>query len=60
MFILLSDAPYENVDRITNEAIDVTSVTSDKNRFSFFYDPPELMSESEVKQDIFPLIRVIE
>lgn len=56
-FILLADPPFESVDIINDEAIDVTSVSSTSNPFAFALVGAETVADPVVVQRIFPLIR---
>jgi hypothetical protein len=57
MFILLADPPFENVDIIEDEAIDVADVTSTNNPFAFALSGTEAIADPVVVTRIFPLIR---
>lgn len=59
IFILLADPPFENVDTIDDEAIDVTSVAPDNNPFAFAISGTETIADPVVVERIFPLIRPI-
>jgi len=57
IFILLADPPFENVDIINDEAIDVSDVTPTSNPFAFALSGTEAIADPVVVERIFPLIR---
>lgn len=59
VMILLATDPYQPVDKQLTAFIDVTSVTSTKNPFSFYYDSGEFFAEASVIQSVYPPIRSI-
>lgn len=59
ILILLASDPYQVVDKQRDRFIDVTSVTSATNPFSFYYDTGEFFAEPNVVQTTYPLIRSV-
>jgi len=57
VFILLARSPYSVFDKITDQLIDVTSVTPNNNTFAFGYNEGEMFADPVVIQSIYPLIR---
>jgi hypothetical protein len=57
ILILLADAPYQTVDKVLDQFIDVTSVSAEENVGGFYYNNGEFFAVSGIAQNIYPLIR---
>lgn len=57
VLILLASAPYDNIDIIKDQYIDVTDVTDTNNQFGFYYNNGEFFASPSVPQDVYPHIR---
>ena len=57
VILLLATPPYEIYDKITNQYIDIKSVSDTENQFSFYYNNGELFALLTLTQNIFPPIR---
>lgn len=58
VLILMASEPYNTIDRIYDQIIDVTKVTAEQNTFSFYYTT-ELFAKDDVIKEIYPPIREI-
>ena len=58
-FILLSSKNRSSYDKVLNQLIDVSSVSTIQNQFSFFVENGELYGETSIIQDVYPYIRKI-
>jgi len=56
ILILLASDPYDIVDKITNQYIDVKSVSSTENPFGFFYNNGEFYATTDIVNNVFPAI----
>lgn len=56
-FILLATSPYTIVDKVNNQVIDPSLVTSTNNPFSLFYNLGEVYADISIAQTIFPPVR---
>jgi len=59
ILVLLAGSPYQPVDKILNQYVDVTDVTSEKNPSGFYYNNGEFFVVPEVPRDVYPLIRSV-
>jgi len=60
VYLLFAQDPFDSVDKLTNQYIDVFDVTTTENKFSFVYDTGEFLSQKTVIQTIYPLIRSVQ
>lgn len=54
VYMLLATSPYEIVDKITTQYIDITDVTDTVNQFAFIYDDGEFVSLDNIINTLFP------
>lgn len=59
VFILLSQSPYDNVDKITDQDIDASTVDASNAELSFFTRDRELYTFVPVITSVFPPIREV-
>jgi len=59
VYILIASDPFDNIDKITTQYIDVFDVDSSNNNFSLVYDTGEFFAEKEIIQDTYPPIRSV-
>lgn len=59
VLLLLSQHPYQVVDKITNQFVDVSKVTSDQNNFGLYYDNGEFYNQPDIIETIYPPIRSV-
>jgi len=60
VMLLFATKPYDQVDTITTQYIDVyDAIVSDSN-FAFIYDDGEFFADEDIIQDIYPPIRSIQ
>lgn len=59
ILLLLSAAPFGSVDKITNEYIDVTSVTTTNNVGALFYNNLEFFAAPTIVRTVYPPIRSV-
>jgi hypothetical protein len=59
IIVLLSRSPFDSVDRITSEYLDITSVTTTLNPFDMFYDSGEFFAFDDILKTTYPPIRSI-
>lgn len=59
VYLLFAQEPFDSVDKLTNQYIDVFDVTTTENQFAFVYDSGEFLSTKTVIQTIYPLIRSV-
>jgi len=60
VYILIASDPFDNIDKITTQYIDVFDVTSSDNNFTFVYDTGEFFADKEIIQDTYPPIRSVQ
>lgn len=56
ILILLASSPYDTVDKILNKYINVSTVTSENNSFSFFFNNGEFYATPDIVKNVFPAI----
>jgi len=59
VFVLLGLDPYANIDKVTNQVIDASSVDADNAELSLFLSGRELFAFTSVIKSTFPPIRQI-
>ncbi len=59
VYLLYASKPFDTVDKLTDQYIDVFDVTTAQNPFAFVYDTGEFFSTKDVIQTIYPLIRSV-
>lgn len=59
ILILLASSPFETVDKISNQFIDVSTITPTKNTFALFYNSGEFYVDPSNIQSVYPPIRKI-
>jgi len=59
VLILLASDPYEAVDKIRNQYIDVTDVSEEQNPFSFYFDSGEFFAQQSIARNVYPLIQPV-
>ena len=59
VYILLASSPFGTVDKITNQAIDITAVTKTENPYTLYYDSGEFFASESILTSLFPSIRVL-
>lgn len=59
VYILFAAAPFDNIDKVTTQYIDVFDVAESTNNFTLVYDTGEFFAEKEIIQDTYPPIRAI-
>ena len=59
VFILFADKPFDNIDKVTTQYIDVFDVAESTNNFTLVYDTGEFFAEKEIVQDTYPPIRAV-
>jgi hypothetical protein len=59
VLILLASSPYQNVDKIRDQYIDVTSITDTTNPFGLSYNNGEFFADPLTFQTVYPLIRSV-
>ncbi len=60
VYILFASDPFDNIDKITTQYIDVFDVNESNNNFTFVYDTGEFFSDKEAIQDTYPPIRAVQ
>ena len=61
VLILFAQSPFDSIDKVTTQYIDVYDViTSDNNNFAFVYDTGEFFADKEIIQEIYPPIRSVQ
>lgn len=56
IIILLASKPFDNVDKLTDQYIDVLKVTPTLNPFGFFYNNGEFFATPDIVTRVFPQI----
>lgn len=59
VLVLLATPPFDSVDRITSQYLDITSVLSQTNPFDLFYDSGEFYVFEDILKTTYPPIRPI-
>ena len=59
IIILLAQSPYANVDKITNQLIDVSTVNASNAELAFFHQDRELFAFTPIITSTFPQLREI-
>jgi len=59
VYILFANEPFDTVDKLTNQYIDVYDVTATENTFSLVYDSGEFYARKDIIQTIYPAIRSV-
>ena len=59
VYILFADKPFDNIDKVTTQYIDVFDVAESTNNFTLVYDTGEFFAEKEIVQDTYPPIRAV-
>jgi len=59
VYILFASKPFEIVDKLTTQYIDVFDVTDSENIFSLIYDSGEFFSQKNIIQETYPPIRSV-
>ena len=59
VYILFADEPFDNIDKVTTQYIDVFDVAESNNNFTLVYDTGEFFAEKEIIQDTYPPIRAV-
>jgi len=60
VYILFASDPFDNIDKITTQYIDVFDVNESNNNFTFVYDTGEFFADKEAIQDTYPPIRSVQ
>jgi hypothetical protein len=61
VLILFAQSPFDSIDKVTTQYIDVYDViTSNNNNFAFVYDTGEFFADKEIIQEIYPPIRSVQ
>ena len=59
VYVLFANEPFETVDKLTEQYIDVFDITETENTFSLLYDSGEFFAQPDVIQETYPPIRVV-
>lgn len=59
VYILLASPPFDTADKVTNQVIDITSVTKTTNPYAMYYDSREFFALETLIQSVFPSIRIL-
>ena len=59
VYILFAQAPYDSVDKETDQYIDVYDVTLTQNQFALVYDTNEFYADPDIIQNVYPPIRSV-
>lgn len=59
VYILFANEPFDTVDKLTDQYIDVYDVTATENAFSLIYDSGEFYAQKDIVQTIFPAIHSV-
>lgn len=60
VYVLFAAAPFDTVDKITTQYIDVFDVIASDNNFTFVYDTGEFFADKEIIQDTYPPVRSVQ
>lgn len=60
VYLLFANEPFETVDKITSQYIDVFDVASSDNNFTFVYDTGEFFADTDIIQETYPPIRSVQ
>lgn len=60
VYILFANEPFDTVDKLTGQYIDVFDVTGNGNTFSLLYDTGEFFAQKDIIQDTYPPIRAVQ
>ena len=59
VYIVFANKPYDNIDKVTTQYIDVFDVAESSNNFTLVYDTGEFFADKEIIQDTYPPIRAV-
>ncbi len=59
VYLLYASSPFDTVDKLTDQYIDVFDVSTTQNPFAFVYDTGEFFATPDVIRTIYPLIRSV-
>jgi len=60
VLVLFASSPFDSIDKITTQYIDVYDVITSTNNFNFVYDTGEFFADTEIIQDTYPPIRSVQ
>lgn len=60
VYILFAAKPFDVVDKLAEQYIDVYDITENENIFSLLYDSGEFFARTDVIQNTYPSIRVVQ
>ena len=60
VLILFAQSPFDSIDKVTTQYIDVYDVITSDNNFAFVYDTGEFFADTEIIQEIYPPIRSVQ
>jgi hypothetical protein len=60
VLVLFASSPFDSIDKITTQYIDVYDVIASTNNFNFVYDTGEFFADTEIIQDTYPPIRSVQ
>ncbi len=58
VYILFASKPFDTVDKLTEQYIDVFDITESVNPFALLYDSGEFFAQTNVIQNTYPAIRI--
>lgn len=59
VYILFAGEPFDTVDKLTEQYIDVFDITETENTFALLYDSGEFFAQKDIIQNTYPLIRAV-
>jgi len=59
VYILFASAPFATIDKLTEQYVDVSDITSTENAFSLVYDSGEFFVDVDIIQETYPPIRSV-
>ncbi len=59
VYLLFASTPYDTVDKITDQYIDVFDVSTTENTFAFLYDLGDFFATNTILRSTYPLIRKV-